>query len=169
MTFKNIKIKKKGGGTRTQRVKVLASGKYKFVPNIGKNSPASTKKSKKSSNPRSSKKKTGKVKKMTKKKRRRNNSITVPLAIIAPLAAGLAEPISNMVFNPTPETITGSLNHIGVIYTGYNAVEGSFQPEMLNRGLLPLIIGAIVHKFVGGAPLNVNRMLARAKVPFIRI
>lgn len=31
--FKNIKIKKKGGGTRTQRVQVLASGKYKFVKN----------------------------------------------------------------------------------------------------------------------------------------
>jgi len=34
--FKNIRVKKKGGGSRLQRVKVLASGKYKFVKNIGR-------------------------------------------------------------------------------------------------------------------------------------
>lgn len=33
-TFKNIRIKKRGGGTRLQRVQVLASGKYKFVKNL---------------------------------------------------------------------------------------------------------------------------------------
>ena len=32
-TIKTIKIKKKGGGTRFQKVMVLASGKYKFVKN----------------------------------------------------------------------------------------------------------------------------------------
>jgi len=35
-TYKNIKIKKRGGGTRLQRVQVLASGKYKFVKNLVK-------------------------------------------------------------------------------------------------------------------------------------
>ena len=35
-TFKTIRIKKRGGGTRLQRVQVLASGKYKFVKNLGK-------------------------------------------------------------------------------------------------------------------------------------
>lgn len=34
-TYKNITIKMKGGKTRKQRVQVLASGKYKFVKNIG--------------------------------------------------------------------------------------------------------------------------------------
>ena len=34
-TYKNIRIKKRGGGTRLQRVQVLASGKYKFVKNLG--------------------------------------------------------------------------------------------------------------------------------------
>ena len=34
--IKTIKIKKKGGGTRLQKVKVLASGKYKFVKNTTK-------------------------------------------------------------------------------------------------------------------------------------
>ncbi|GAH95036.1 unnamed protein product [marine sediment metagenome] len=35
-TFKNIRIKKRSGGTRLQRVQVLASGKYKFVKNLVK-------------------------------------------------------------------------------------------------------------------------------------
>mgnify|MGYP001406814875 FL=1 len=35
-TYKNITIPKRGGGTRKQRVQVLASGKYKFVKNLKK-------------------------------------------------------------------------------------------------------------------------------------
>lgn len=34
MTYKNIRIPMKNGKTRLQRVKVLASGKYKFVKNL---------------------------------------------------------------------------------------------------------------------------------------
>jgi len=33
--YKNIRVKKPNGGYRTQRVQVLASGKYKFVKNKG--------------------------------------------------------------------------------------------------------------------------------------
>ena len=47
-TYKNIKIKKKGGGTRLQRVQVLKSGKYKFVKNLNKKVKKTKKKSKKS-------------------------------------------------------------------------------------------------------------------------
>ena len=36
MTIKTITIKKKGGGTRKQLVKVLKSGKYKFIKNTSK-------------------------------------------------------------------------------------------------------------------------------------
>ena len=49
--FKNIRIKMKNGKTRLQRVQVLASGKYKFVKNIGKSRAKSKSKSpKKASN-----------------------------------------------------------------------------------------------------------------------
>jgi len=34
-TYKTITVPKRGGGTRRQRVQVLASGKYKFVKNKG--------------------------------------------------------------------------------------------------------------------------------------
>lgn len=53
--YKNIRIKKKGGGTRLQRVQVLASGKYKFVKN------------KKGSTKRSPKKRSTKKKRSTRK------------------------------------------------------------------------------------------------------
>jgi len=42
-TYKNIQIKKRGGGTRLQRVQVLASGKYKFVKNIATKAKKKTK------------------------------------------------------------------------------------------------------------------------------
>ena len=42
-TYKNIKINKRGGGTRLQRVQVLASGKYKFVKNLTKGRKKTTK------------------------------------------------------------------------------------------------------------------------------
>jgi len=103
---------------------------------------------------------------MAKKKKRGKRQFTLPLAVVAGLGAGLAEPILNIV---QKGEVVPSLNHIAAIYTGYNATQGTFQPDMLKRGLLPLIIGCLVHKFVGGPPLNVNRALAAANVPFIRI
>ena len=35
MTYRNIRVKKKGGGFRTQRAMVLASGRLRFVKNTG--------------------------------------------------------------------------------------------------------------------------------------
>jgi len=43
-TYKNIRIKMRGGKTRLQRVQVLASGKYKFVKNLVKGKSTTTKK-----------------------------------------------------------------------------------------------------------------------------
>ena len=45
MTYKNIRIKKRGGGTRLQRVQVLASGKYKFVKNTARKAVSKARKS----------------------------------------------------------------------------------------------------------------------------
>lgn len=125
-----------------------------------------------SSNPRP--KKAGKVKRRmarryTRRRRRRSRQITVPLAVVAPLVASNVGAVMNMVRDPSPDSVAASLSHIGAIYTGYSAIEGRFAPEMLAQGLLPLVAGLLVHKFVGGAPLNLNRILARHNIPFIRI
>jgi hypothetical protein len=44
--YKTIRIKKAGGGTRLQKVQVLASGKYKFVKNSTKSRKITTKRRK---------------------------------------------------------------------------------------------------------------------------
>lgn len=54
-TYKNIKIKKRGGGTRTQRVMVLSNGKYKFVKNKSGTKKSKSKKPKKKSSKNTSK------------------------------------------------------------------------------------------------------------------
>jgi len=45
MVIKIISIKKRGGGTRKQRVEVLKSGKFKFLKNITKSTPKKRSKS----------------------------------------------------------------------------------------------------------------------------
>lgn len=70
-TFKNIRVKMKGGKSRTQRVKVLASGKYKFVKNLVKGTKRS-RKSKRKSNP---KRRTNIMAKRRKKSRRSGRNI----------------------------------------------------------------------------------------------
>ena len=44
--YKTIRMPKKGGGTRLQKVQVLASGKYKFVKNSTKSRKTTTKRRK---------------------------------------------------------------------------------------------------------------------------
>ena len=160
MTFKNIKIKMKGGKSRMQRVKVLASGKYKFVKNLTKSRGHA-----RSSNP-SPKKKARKVKrKMARRKRRRRGGMTIPLAPVIGLVAGLGPTIKEAMAG----NVDAAIHEAAWAYTGYDTYDSTFRLERLQYGLTPLVIGLLVHKFVGGAPLNFNRMLGRAKVPFIRI
>jgi len=52
--------------------------------------------------------------------------------------------------------------------TGYVVDAGTFHWPSLNQGLWPIVLGILVHKLVGGT-LGVNRALARAKVPVLRI
>jgi len=125
----------------------------------------SSSKSSKSSNPRSSKSSRKVKRKMAKKKRRRSRSITIPLAPIAGLGAGLATPISQALAG----NYESAFYYLSQNYTGVDPRTGQFNIEHLKRGLVPLLGGLLVHKFVGGSPLNLNRILARANVPFIRI
>jgi len=44
-----------------------------------------------------------------------------------------------------------------------------FDAGKLISNITPLVAGLLVHKFVGGPPLNLNATLSRAKVPFVRL
>jgi len=108
-----------------------------------------------------------------KKKRRYSRSLTIPLAPIAGLVAGLTMPPregrESVLTNVLQGDWQNAFNALTMVYTGYDPVTGEWSFESLKRGLLPLIGGFLVHKFVGGSPLNVNRILARHKIPLIRI
>lgn len=99
------------------------------------------------------------------KRKRRKREMTIPIATVAGLAAGMAEPAGAL--------MAGDIQHalavISYNYTGYNPEDKTWDPMRMQRGLLPLVIGALVSKFVGGKPLNINRRLAAAGIPFLRI
>ena len=118
-------------------------------------------------NPRPSKK-ARKVKNVvrrrySRKRNRKSRQFTIPLAPIAGLIGGMASPIRFALMG----NLEGALNEIAYNYIGFYPPDMTFDPNRLKRGLLPLILGCAIHKFVGGWPLNVNRYLK--DVPFIRI
>lgn len=94
--------------------------------------------------------------------------MTIPIAPIAGLAAGMiGGPNSPLSF-----AMSGNWEQLGTAvvarYTGYNMNTGGFDWGSLSVGLGPLVTGIAVHKVVGGW-LGVNRMLARSKVPIVRL
>jgi len=99
------------------------------------------------------------------KRRRRSNKFTLPLAPIFGLAAGLWEPIKRAQYGDW----IGALDEASQAYTGYSPKTKAWNPGAMRRGLIPLVVGLLVHKFVGGRPLNLNQMLGKANVPVIRI
>lgn len=91
--------------------------------------------------------------------------MTIPIAPIlgfvgAPAIRGAIDSILKGDFD---QAILNARHLIGITY------EGSFDPKYLFDNLTPIVAGLLIHKFVGGPPLNFNRMLGRAKVPFLRI
>jgi len=69
MVIKTITIKKRGGGTRKQKVQVLKSGKFKFIKNSTK---STTKKRSKSTTRKTTKRKAPKRKVIKQKKIKKN-------------------------------------------------------------------------------------------------
>lgn len=105
-----------------------------------------------------------------KRKKRAARKFTLPIAPIVGLLAGLAGPQGD---SPIQYALDGdyesAIARLSKSYTGYDPNTGKWEPHLMTAGLVPLLIGGLVHKFVGGAPLNMNRMLASANVPVIRI
>jgi len=105
------------------------------------------------------------------RRRRRRRSMTIPVAPVIGLATGIFAPSA---FGPTiAERIQqGRWTDAGKIaalqYLGYDVYTGKWD-IFKARGLLPIAMGLLVHKFVGGSPLNLNRMLARHNIPLVRI
>jgi len=89
--------------------------------------------------------------------------MTIPLAVVAGLAPGLAV---------TATTVKNSgwmagTRIMGMTYTGFDYSTGQFSMNAMKTGLLPLAVGTIIHKVAG--MLGINRAIAGAGIPIIRI
>jgi len=117
-------------------------------------------------------KRRGGVKVARRKKRSYRRSLTIPLAPVM----GMTVPLFNKGIHPDSPVgyaLKGDWNGAarGLItnFTGFNPNDGSWEIQRVIPNITPIIAGLLVHKFVGGSPLNLNRILARNRVPFIRI
>lgn len=88
----------------------------------------------------------------------------VPCAIVlgfAPLVGKTVGNVQSMGWNTGLKESVSSL-------VPYNPNTGKMQFSNLGYGLLPIIAGVLVHKFIGGG-LGINRALASSGIPFLQI
>jgi len=104
-----------------------------------------------------------KVRKTAKKKTKRRYSMTIPLAPVLGLAAPLVHSIPWF-----KQDIVSGFNDLSASILGYDFKAAQFDWNTMKRGLVPIVLGLLVHKFIGGK-LGVNRMLGRAKIPLLRL
>jgi len=95
---------------------------------------------------------------------RKKAGMTIPIAVIGgmvPLGAGMYGQIRD----------GNGIDGVGKLITkdllGYNQWNGRFEMAGLRRGLFPILAGIAVHKIASAT--GINRTLAAAGVPFIRI
>lgn len=133
--FRNIRVKMRGGGSRIQRAKVLASGKLKFVKNVARSHRSSSR----ASSPRQTKKRKTH---MTKKGKRHYSSKSLTRAVekIA-RGVGAAAPfgIAYMKRGDSGGGATGFFNELGVRLTGYDFQRGGWNAIRLVEGYGPAI------------------------------
>lgn len=98
-------------------------------------------------------------------RRRRRQGFTLPIAVLAGFVPGLIKTWEHWQMCG----MSCAAREAGRIYTGIDFWEGKFNFQWMMHGTLPIIAGILIHRFVGGGFLGVNRALARAGVPFIRL
>lgn len=97
------------------------------------------------------------------KKRRRKAGTTISMSMAAGIIAGLYTPGSYLLQGDA----RNSMRFLSRNYTGYDPMEGRFYVNDIKKGLVPLAVGAVVHKIAG--KVGINRALGRAGLPFIRV
>jgi len=89
---------------------------------------------------------------------------TLPIGIIAGMLPGVTR--SFAVFQA--QGAQKGANEALAIYTGFDPQTRQWSIQNMQFGLIPLIAGLLLTRFVGGG-LGINRILARARVPLIRV
>lgn len=101
---------------------------------------------------------------MAKKKHRRRPQATIPLAVVAgfipPARIILAE-------SQGGRGIEGGAVAASRIFLGYDSNTAVWDFRQLQFGFGPILMGFAIHKVA--AMVGINRALAAARIPFIRI
>lgn len=101
---------------------------------------------------------------MAKKKRTHRRPRTkIPVAVVA----GMIPLVATAVGDFQSGGIRGLQNTVTAVVP-YSPANRRFTTARLHLGLYPMIAGFLVHKLIGSG-LGVNRALASAGVPFIRL
>ena len=167
MTKKTWKVGKKIAGIRKDGTRFMVDTVKQAKTQLGlKSKKISTKKVAKS-NPEQ-KKRREKVAPKKKGTTKRKRQFTISLSLGGALLAGFTDPVRIAVVEKNP---FHAAQLVAARYCGLDMRSGTayWNWYELGIGVGSLIAGGLIHKFVGGAPLNVNRMLGQAGVPVIRI
>jgi len=103
---------------------------------------------------------------MAKARKHKRAGMTIPLAVVAgfaPLAMGELGAVKRALSGDT----AGAAQQAVIYATGYNTDTKAFHWPTFVGSYGPILAGMVVHKLAGR--LGVNRAIAKAGVPFIRI
>lgn len=99
-----------------------------------------------------------------KAKHHKKAGMTIPLAVVG----GLVPMGADLVSAYKVGGAEAALGHVSLCTTGYDPADGKWKPSFAMQKLYgPLFLGMMVHKLAGR--LGVNRMLAGAGVPLLRV
>lgn len=98
-----------------------------------------------------------------KKKKRHHKKFTIPVAVVAGFLPGATASIQDF----QTYGLQGGTTMMARRYIGYDPQSGTFHPGMMWGGTFPLLLGLMVHKIAG--IFGVNRALANARIPFVRV
>lgn len=96
--------------------------------------------------------------------RRRSSEFTLPVAQLAGFLPLAYDAYNGYKLGGFP----GLMQHTVRDVTGWDTGTSTWRPVFILRGLGPIVAGHLIHKYVGGK-LGINRALARANVPFVRL
>jgi len=101
---------------------------------------------------------------MAKKKHRRKARATLPLAVVA----GFIPP-ARIILGESQggRGIEGGAVAASRIFLGYDSNSGQWDFQQLQYGFGPILMGFAIHKVA--QMVGINRALAGARIPFIRI
>lgn len=100
----------------------------------------------------------------TKKRKFSKPKMTIPISIVG----GLAVPVGTLVSHYRQyKDINVTTRELGQFFTGYDYTTGQWNFASMRYGMIPILIGAAAHKVAN--KLGINRMIANAGIPLIRI